>query len=85
MGTSCKDLSNQNSSKHKKTVFNDSNSPGGSADTWRAFLAWLDSTNASWFVWENVDLAKGADVEAALMGGCCAGAMRGRRDESYGW
>ncbi len=45
----------------KKAVFSESSSPGGSADTFKAFLHWLDATAASWFVWENVDLTKGTD------------------------
>ena len=49
----------------KRAVFAEASSPGGSADTFRAFLAYLDATAASWFVWENVDLARSVDAEAS--------------------
>ncbi len=66
LGTSCKDLSNMQhkpAGSSRQPVFALATSPGGSADTFRAFLGYLDAVNASWFVWENVDLAKSADGE----------------------
>ncbi len=73
MGTSCKDLSPQNSTSAKKarTVLSEKASPGGSADTFRAFLGFLDFAYCSWFVWENVDLTRGSDEVGACLGEVC--------------
>ncbi|CAK0868946.1 unnamed protein product, partial [Prorocentrum cordatum] len=60
IGTSCKDLSYMNVNKGSFSL-KDKTSPGGSADTFRAFLAYLDAVNIYWFIWENVDLTTDAD------------------------
>ncbi len=62
---------NSQTGKEKKRVcLGESSSPGGSADTFRGFLAYLDSVHASWFIWENVDLTKGQDAQVTRGRSC---------------
>ena len=52
-------------SQHKN-VLQSVKSGGGSANTFRGFLAYLDSKAPDWFIWENVDsVAQSSDEQAS--------------------
>jgi site-specific DNA-cytosine methylase len=57
VGTSCKDLSkaNPNKYKHQQAVLSQSSSRGGSAQTFRSLLAYLDAHRPALIIYENVD------------------------------
>ena len=51
-------------SQHKNVLLS-VKSGGGSANTFRGFLAYLDSKAPDWFIWENVDsVAQSSDEQA---------------------
>ena len=56
IGTSCKDMSraNPNKARHNQVLLNDT-SDGGSAQTFKGMLAYIDSHSPSIVVFENVD------------------------------
>ena len=56
LGTSCKDLSRANSSvDRQKLVLAETQSKGGSAQTFRGFLAYCEGHRPTLIIYENVD------------------------------
>ena len=53
--TSCKDLSKLSSNKFAEPVFSKNESPGGSADSFRGLLTYMDSHSIEMLVYENSD------------------------------